>query len=346
MRNKNIIIIIVLFNLFSCLSKENKIFEYVKNNDIENVKKLITKNQNVVYLKDENFATPLHDSCLFGYYEISKVLIQNHALININDEYYHTPLTNACEYYIDNDGPFELLSLLIENGAKLYDDEGNSILQNMLHIFEYEGTNLDNLEKLIDFFIKNGVDLDTKNNKEDTLLHSVVNFPSINLNSFKLLIDKGANIHIKDNDGKTVLLLCVIHQNFSREICDYLLSKGANINEPDNDGNTPLVYALRNPYRYFDYNYIKYLLDNGANLKVINNEGETVLHQLSKISIVSYNKDMGAIGTLLLDIGVDVKKRDSEGNLAFQDYIKNKEDYKSYNEFYNFLTNLEALQND
>ena len=72
MKNKTLLLIVnILFIFFSCSSNENKIFQYIKDNNINNIEKQIKNNANLVDIENDDKSTLLHIACLYGNLEIS-----------------------------------------------------------------------------------------------------------------------------------------------------------------------------------------------------------------------------------------------------------------------------------
>lgn len=88
----------------------------------------------------------------------------------------------------------------------------------------------------------------------------------------KFLIKNGADINKKDDIGQTALhRATLIPKGETLEPLKYLIEQGADINAKDNEGNTPLFIA----YALGNYDAVKVLINAGADTSIINNKGVT-----------------------------------------------------------------------
>ena len=118
----------------------------------------------------------------------------------------------------------------------------------------YEEKNVE----LAEFFIKYGVDVNMKNDRGETPLHT-----NGNIEVVKLLIKNGADVNTKNEQYETPL-----HTNNSVEVVKLLVEEhDLDVNEKDLDGNTPI-------HTVSDIEVAKFLLDNGADISLPNDQGE------------------------------------------------------------------------
>ena len=115
-----------------------------------------------------------------------------------------------------------------------------------------EAGNLQEVQRLID----KGVDVNSKNKKEETPLH----YAAFNgyLEITRLLIENGADVNAHDS-GWTPLNLASWHRHL--EIAKLLLAKGAKVNARSS-GFTPLHFASEEG----DLRMVKLLIENGADI--------------------------------------------------------------------------------
>lgn len=90
------------------------IFDYIKDDNIDGVRREIQKDRNNRNIKDKDGDTPLHDACFRGNEVIVKLLIKENASINAEGCGKRTPLHWACEKGYKN-----IAELLINNRANL-----------------------------------------------------------------------------------------------------------------------------------------------------------------------------------------------------------------------------------
>lgn len=162
----------------------------VSNDDIEVVKNLISRGENV-NAKDENYGniTPLFLAVENGNTEIVETLLNFGARINVRDDNKQTPLMR-----LDEDASIELVYLLIKHGAKinLVDNGGNnalilasrSVKPEVLHILLEEGTNLN-----------------AQNREGRTALMEAAD--ADNPENVRALLEDGAEVNLKDRSGDT-----------------------------------------------------------------------------------------------------------------------------------------------
>ena len=192
---------------------------------------------------------------------------------------------------------------------------------------------LQNRTDLLDFFLKNGSDVDAKDKKGNTPLYIAALF--YNEEAMDLLISRGADIDYKfENDGGSMLLRAIrsddiklvklliskgadvnfVNQKYgytplllaasqgSIEIIDLLISNKANTNYRIN-GRTPLSLAVRNGY----IKTVKLLLSRGAKVNEKDVNGETLLHEAAGFGLLD-------ICIQLINYGADIDPKDNKGD--------------------------------
>ncbi|MGL5879421.1 MAG: ankyrin repeat domain-containing protein, partial [Xenococcaceae cyanobacterium] len=92
-----------------------------------------------------------------------------------------------------------------------------------------------------EFLIKNGADLDTRDEHGQTLLSKAM-YQKDNLDVVKFLIQNGADVNAKSNSGRTPLFIAVTHQNI--DVVKLLIKHGADVNVIDSSGISPLYYPI------------------------------------------------------------------------------------------------------
>jgi hypothetical protein len=185
----------------------------VSNNDIETVRGLIAKGENVD-VRDESYSniTPLFVAVENGYTEIAETLLNFGARVNAKDEYKQTPLMR-----VDDDATPELVRLLIKHGAKInsVDKEGNTVL-----ILAARSVKAEVLQILLD----HNADVNAQNKQGQTALMNAAE--ADNLESVRALLLAGANVNAKNKEGETAWDLTA-----SDEVEKLLESHGAIVEE-------------------------------------------------------------------------------------------------------------------
>lgn len=232
--------------ILSAFTSKYYYLEDISQNDI--IDYLVNNGANV-NIKNNKNKTALMYASTYDNFNIVNYLLKHGADPNIKDNYGYTALTYA-SIYSDK----TICKCLIDNGADIntIDKWGCSILANI-----FICSNEYNIHNII-FLIKNGININTKDNRGQTpLIHIVLN----NINIF----------------------------NIRKLIITFLIENGADINIKDNYGNTALIYAVHLLYekylicsRFSNYDIIEELLVNGADINIKNNYGKTVIDYAKK----------------------------------------------------------------
>ncbi len=177
-----------------------------------------------------------------------------------------------------------------------------------------KNNNLTEVQKLI----KNGVDVNEKDDYGETALHFAADVGSVDI--AKLLLKSGANVNAKNqNGGLTPLMVAsfamraqILTDKAAREkmlnneakIVKLLLDHGALVNEKDNQGETALMYGTTTTPKIESL-----LIKHGADVNAKDKNGETVLINAAAAG----NPE---IVELLLKHGADAKAKDNDGVTA------------------------------
>lgn len=133
-----------------------------------------------------------------------------------------------------------------------------------------------NKEKMLRLLITAGADINTKNNKGDTILTALAHF-SQDTSMFKLLLKLGADTEARDKNGRTTLDRTV---NYDDELTKYklLLKAGANVNAIRHDNG---MSVLNSRIYHADYSDpikdVKFLVEHGAKINTQYKNGDTPL---------------------------------------------------------------------
>ena len=162
--------------------------------------------------------------------------------------------------------------------------------------------------KLTDYFIEQGVDVNTLNKKGQPAL-----FFCENITIAKKLIAQGADIYLKDNEQKSALDYI---QN--PELLSYLMTKGLNVKEKDTNQQSALINYVKKTSSSirtasdglkFDKHYktIKVFLDSGANInETLPYTDETILFLVN---------DTKLLDKLIRD-GINIEAKNKMGQTA------------------------------
>jgi ankyrin repeat protein len=95
-------------------------------------------------------------------------------------------------------------------------------------------------KEIAKLLITNGADLNAVGGRfGETPLHSATQYDRKEV--FELLIEKGADLNARDNEGKTPLHIAAQSQ---KEIIELLIAKGADLNAKGHNNWTPLDWAI------------------------------------------------------------------------------------------------------
>jgi ankyrin repeat protein len=213
------------------------IFNEIRHGRIENVKKLIEEDPELVH-KRLGGVYPLHQAVRHGHNEIAEFLISKGADVNTFGKdvtefapFEFTPLTEAIR-----SNNIDMLKMFVAKGANLH--KTTSLGESYLHFAAFL-----NRKELAEYLIDSGLDVNIKKNGNLTPLHIAA--VSGNREVSELLIEKGADLDLRSTDGGTPLHFAVAagHQ----DIVELIRSKGAK----DSPRNFPLYkgkyLGVKNP---------------------------------------------------------------------------------------------------
>ena len=303
--------------------------------DIEATKRCLEHNAKTTFFG----YTALNQASKNGHWEIVKLLVEYGVNINDRDKISNdTALMVALEQ-----NHFEVVKLLVENGADV--NATNDICQTALdlaktdEIREYliNRANIDwNIQLLasvirddfnkIEQCLKNGADIDAKDNDGETALMIAIPHRRLDvdssfdieyskryLNRAKYLIDAGANVNAKDNFCRTALMLASIYEHL--EIVKLLVANGANVNAKDNNGQSPLSFASESCNKEI----VEFLIKNGADVNAKDNDGFTALMCAVALSFQIFDEDIErSLETIrvLVENGANINAKDNDGETA------------------------------
>jgi ankyrin repeat protein len=197
--------------LSSTLVVAGEIHDAVNNNDLAEVRRLISANPTLVFSKDEDGFTPLHLAASDGYKEIAELLLASNANVNARDNHLSTPLHQVAA----SGGHADLMELLIDHKADV-----NAVDENGLTPLHY-ATLTDNVVG-VKILLIHGAHPDVRDAIEgNTALTIAVaeGFQDV----VETLLANGANVNAPDKTGTP--LAWAIHTGHS-DIANLLRQRG------------------------------------------------------------------------------------------------------------------------
>lgn len=103
----------------SILDKKDNliIFKLVANNDITELKKILSKNRDFINIQDNDGDSALHISIFISNYEASKILINNGANLLIKDKWGQIPLHRIC-FTLKDKNTLKIINLILRDKEK------------------------------------------------------------------------------------------------------------------------------------------------------------------------------------------------------------------------------------
>ena len=213
-------------NLLSVSSTEiNKIFYAVERNDIEEVRKILSRDNRLVHITGVGGETPLHTARTA---EMARLLLDHGANVDEKvEKWEYTPLKSAAV-----NGYSDVAQTLLKYGADVYARSANN--ESIISAAVFSGHS-----KVVQVLLDRGVDVHIRDWNGNTLLHIVATSVRNPLEVLKLLLDHGAKVDAKNMYGRTPL-----HEVDTAEIARLLLDHGADVNVRDQEGRTPLYRTI------------------------------------------------------------------------------------------------------
>jgi len=174
------------------------------------------------------------------------------------------------------------LEFFIDNGTEI--NSRNDKLETPLHLSSLNGH-----LQIVEYLVNHGADVNLENNRYETPLH----FSSLNghFQIVEYLVNHGTRVNCKNDNQETPLHLSSLNGHF--QIVEYLVNHGADVNFENNRYETPLHLSSLNGH----FQIVEYLVNHGAIVNSKNIEQETPLHLSSlngHLQIVEYLVNHGA----------------------------------------------------
>jgi ankyrin repeat protein len=132
--------------------------------------------------------------------EVRKLLSENKERIYEKDGQDDTPILKACKYCYKNVEKYtEIVKILLENGANLK-DSGDQIDQSPLILAAHAGCN-----EIVDILIKAGANIKHCNKMGENAI--ITSTQEGHIDVVKTLLKAGADVNISNADGETPLML-------------------------------------------------------------------------------------------------------------------------------------------
>ena len=228
----------------------------VLKNRIEILEYLVEEKNADVNVADNDENTALHYAVSIEgdeAYKYSKYLIMHSADINKENR----NKVNALSLYQKIHYaplPFTIIDQSDTNFLKYLFNEKKIAFD--LNNERFVRTLVESCQEMCEFFIKQGTNINQKDNIGQTPLHYAVFLDKPEI--CKYLIKQGADINQRNDEGETTLHLAT--SGGQQEICKYLIEQGADINEKNDKGETALHLATSQGQQEI----CKYLIEKGA----------------------------------------------------------------------------------
>jgi len=224
--------------------------------------------------------TPLHLACERGHPEVVSYLIDRGGDIESRNEFKRTPLIATAR----ESGNLEIIKILVDKGADInardisndtaltlaawrgFKDVVNFLVEKKSVIPEEEKwTSLwfaaeNNLYRLYQYLIKDGLDLEKLKDKQQSLINSAAAGGSVEI--LKSLVKKGFDLDFKDKDGWTPLHYASSQGKLG--MIEYLIKIGADKNHRNQKGETAYHLAVFREFPLAAEKLIKLGVDSSA----------------------------------------------------------------------------------
>lgn len=138
-------------------------------------------------------------------------------------------------------------------------------------------------QRLVDLFIKAGINVNAKDEMGDSALK--IAFRKQYSIIANILVKAGADIDIHDDNGLPLLLgLCSKNSRTYSEMARHIIMMGVDVNTRDRNGWTPLMFAIQTT----NDDLVMLLLEHGANPTLKTNKGDNAIDLAKKFGRNEY----------------------------------------------------------
>lgn len=265
------------------------LYNEIEQGNIEQVKYILSQNQNLINMKNSDGLTPLNLAAYRGQVEIVKELLDLGADASNGDNENSRPIHNAALA-----GHVNVLELLLSNGDDInaIDDNGNSPLLWTLLRRQYIAA---------DFLLDQKASVQIVSSRGMSALHFAVQSGRVDL--VVKILDLGADVNATTSNNQTPLFLALY--NDDKDVADILLDSGANVEDTTSQGTSLLYYALA----FRDKDIANKMIEKGTSFTQTNNLGMTMLHYAAA-------RGFNDAVELLCDKGIDIDSKCINGKTA------------------------------
>ncbi len=299
---------------YSVLNKidfeENKLYEDLKNNEIEKIKSDLKNGKNINQ-QDSAGNTALILAARDNNNELINFLIENGADVNLTNQNGHTALSMSLLKSSEINA-----MILIRNGADIYRQ------YSLISEDSYSGSKevvsnnsalilacMKNMPQTARLLIEKGLDIQLINSTGNSALIYASGHEQMD-DIVKLLVQKGADIHLKNRYGNTSLLIALDNRNPAA--AQFLIENGAEINRTNTDGFTPLSAAIHSS----EDEIASLLIKKGSVIAIKNKNHESLLYQACDNRLTN-------TALLLISKGIEVNDPDDETPVLIEASDKN-----------------------
>lgn len=194
-------------------------------------------------------------------------------------------------------------------------------------------------EKGIEYCLEKGADINTKNDKGETVFIQTCKYGSSRKLLEKILDNDEIDLYLKDNNGYDGLM-CAFERNYEYYICLILGNDKFDVNFKDSEGKT-FFHRLCCEYekimdqerKYGSKSYNRFILEDyfhnfkiiqrNVNINIQDNEGYTPL----MYAILNYKDNHDIILFILEDDRIDINLKNNKGKTAMDILYYKKSDY-------------------
>lgn len=267
----------------------NSLMSAARENAVEALKLLIDSGIDIDD-KDSTGGTALIQAAFVGATEVTKLLLEAGADIKIANNLNKTALQIAIEK-----NKQDIVTLLKNvKPAKEYNLNGQNKKE-----FLFNAIKEKDIAK-VDYIIKNGANVNSKNDEDWTVLMEASCINSIEI--IKLLIKAGADVNAYDESGWTALMEATNNKNI--DILKVLIESGANVNFKADNGWTALINSSGKNF----IEATKLLIKAGVDINAKDNNGLTALTNARTEEMVALLKKNGALDNEKYELNGQSKK--------------------------------------